>query len=242
LGSFFSVDLIAGNYNPLTSRVYTDLSLLTANSDITKDAADLFLFMTSARADTDAPVMTRLAFSPLTMRQRINLLIAGEIANKLAGKPAGIWAKMNALEDEGVIEELYAASRAGVPVDLVVRGVCCLRPGVPGLSENIRVKSVVGRFLEHHRISVFANGAALPSSNANVFMSSADWMTRNLDRRIEVLVPLESDATNRYVAEHIMQTYLKDSAQSWVLQSDGEYIRSREVDSHVSAEEIFMRH
>jgi polyphosphate kinase len=222
-----------GNYNPVTARFYTDISLLTSKPEITGAVQKVFNYLT---AETESDSYSPLLLAPLTLADRLVVLIEREAAHAKAGKPAYIIAKMNGLIDRRTVEALYAASQAGVEIDLIVRGMCSLRPGVKGLSERIRVRSIVGRFLEHSRIFCFGNGG-----KEEVYCGSADWMPRNLVERCEVLFPVTQTDLHKRLRDEILTAYLADNTKARVLQSDGEYVRAPRVGEPFSAQDHLMR-
>jgi polyphosphate kinase len=226
-----------GNYHPITAKSYTDLSFFTTDPQLCRDAAKAFNYMTGYARPHE---MEKLVIAPLGLRDTLMGFIEAEIDHVKAGRQGRIWAKMNAVVDGRLIDALYRASGAGVHIELVVRGICCLRPGVPGLSENIHVKSIVGRFLEHGRIMVFGNGHELPSREAKVFISSSDWMPRNMQHRVEAFVPIENPTVHAQVLDQIMVANLKDEAQSWYLQPDGTFKRVQGGEHAFSAHTYFM--
>ena len=228
-----------GNYHEITANLYTDLSFFTCDKDLCKDAALVFNYLTGYAQPEG---LKKLSIAPLNLRDKLLALIDKEIAYAEKGKPANIWAKMNSLLDDKLIDALYRASQAGVKITLVVRGICALRPGIEGFSDNIKVKSIIGRFLEHARIFCFGAGNKLPSPKAKVFISSADWMQRNTMHRVETLVPIENETVHEQIMGQIMQGNIKDEALSWILHPDMTYTRVSESPQAFSCHQFFMTH
>lgn len=226
-----------GNYHPITAKIYTDISFFTADPRAGRDAAQLFNYITGY---VEPQRFELLTMSPRDMRSRLMELIDQEIDNARAGQSGAIWAKMNSLVDPAIIEKLYTASNAGVQIELIIRGICCLKPQIPGMSDNIRVRSVIGRFLEHSRIWAFGNGKALPNRQAQLYISSADWMPRNFDRRVEYMLPIENPTVHDQILQQVLVANLLDNQQSWELNAEGKYIRVQSGDKPFNLHRYFM--
>ena len=209
-----------GNYHPITAKFYTDLSYFTADTTLGRDAGRVFNYVTGYAEPRD---LAKVSISPIGMKTRLIELLEAEADHARAGRPAQVWLKLNSLMETDLVDALYRASQAGVQIDLIIRGICGVRPGVPGMSENIRVKSVIGRYLEHSRIVCFGCGEGLPGENAAVFISSADWMDRNLNRRVETLCPTDNPTVKRQILQQVMAANLRDEANTWVMNWDGTY-------------------
>ena len=228
-----------GNYHPITAKFYTDLSFFTADKTLARDAGRVFNYVTGYAEPRD---LEKVSISPIGMKSRILSLLEEEAEHARAGRPAQVWAKLNSLMEVEIIDALYAASAAGVRIDLIIRGICGVRPGVKGLSENIRVKSVIGRYLEHSRIVCFGRGEGLPGDNASVFISSADWMDRNLNRRVETLCPIENPTVKRQILQQVMAANLRDEANTWVMNADGTYTHEDDGPDGFDCHEFFMKY
>lgn len=231
------VHIGTGNYHPMNAKIYSDLSFFSCDEIICRDIIYIFNYLTGYSYPSN---LDSIMISPLFIRSKLIELIENEIRNAEEGKPSGIWAKVNSLSDEEIINRLYRASQKGVKINLFVRGICCLRPGIKGLSENIHVKSIVGRFLEHARIVCFANGHEMPSPENVLYISSADWMTRNFDERVEIMLPIKNSTVHEQILGQILVANLQDESQSWALDSDGKYTRSSHSEGDFSAHEFFM--
>lgn len=226
-----------GNYNPVTAKIYTDLSFFTSEQSYCRDAAQVFNYLTGY---SEPKKFEKISLAPINMRKTLVELIDDEITHAKEGRPANMWAKMNSLVDTEIIDKLYEASQAGVRIELVIRGICCLKPGIKGFSENIHVKSIVGRFLEHARIFCFGAGRRLPHPDSKLYISSADWMYRNLSRRVELMVPIENSTVHEQIQDQILVANLKDGKQSWIMQPDGSYKRMEFNQDSFSAHEYFV--